>query len=292
VGPLLERIYREFHREPYLEWDPLEIVLRYRDPWDMEAAALVGALLAYGNVKQIRRSVSRALEVMESRAGSLSGFVRGLSGRDGWKQGMDAFRGFRHRFNGARDVVLLLRLLAESWRRHGSLGAQFVAGLEPRDEDFGAALDRLVGEWKRWAPRLCAGRPAASFYYLLSSPSDGSCCKRWCMFLRWMGRKDELDPGLWTADGPLARTFPRGRALGPERLVIPLDTHTGRICRVLGLTDRRTLGWKAAIEVTRRLREVDPGDPVRFDFAICRLGMLEHRDLLTSRAQWEAAGCG
>lgn len=135
---------------------------------------------------------------------------------------------------------------------------------------------------------------SSSFHFLLTAPQDGSVCKRWCMFLRWMGRKDALDPGLWAEAGGLARensrssalaaTISRGHHLRPEQLILPLDTHTGRISRYLGLTNRKTLHWAAALEITERLRQVDARDPVRFDFALARLGIL---DLCQKRYQAE-----
>jgi uncharacterized protein (TIGR02757 family) len=93
------------------------------------------------------------------------------------------------------------------------------------------------------------------------------------MFLRWMGRKDQLDPGLWSETGPLrtAETY-----LHPSQLVLPLDTHTGRISQYLSLTSRKSLNWKAALEVTARLRKSDPLDPTRYDFALSRMGILEY----------------
>jgi uncharacterized protein (TIGR02757 family) len=95
------------------------------------------------------------------------------------------------------------------------------------------------------------------------------------MFLRWMGRRDSVDPGLWTETSPLRDGFPKGRYLHSRQLVIPLDTHTGRITQYLELTRRKTLDWKTALEVTRNLRLCDPADPTRYDFAISRLGILD-----------------
>src|SRR6185312_11076188 len=103
----------------------------------------------------------------------------------------------------------------------------------------------LIAQWRTWT-REAGARRNESFEYLLTSPEDGSCCKRWCMFLRWMGRSDSVDPGLWTQSGPLAGSFPEGRSLKASQLVIPLDTHTGRISQYLELTDRKSLNWKAA----------------------------------------------
>ena len=100
--------------------------------------------------------------------------------------------------------------------------------------------------------------------YFFSSPAGGSACKRLNLYLRWMVRHDPgLDLGLWTE-------------VPPSRLVIPLDTHVARIARYVGLSSRNTADWKMALEVTRALREFDPGDPVKYDFAICRLGILDY----------------
>jgi uncharacterized protein (TIGR02757 family) len=89
------------------------------------------------------------------------------------------------------------------------------------------------------------------------------------MLLRWMGRSDELDPGLWS------KSKFGEQGLRTDQLVIPLDTHTGRISQALGLTKRRSLGWDAALEVTDKLRACDSDDPVRYDFALARLGILD-----------------
>jgi uncharacterized protein (TIGR02757 family) len=256
--------------------DPLEFVHRYEgDAWDQEAVALLAALLAYGNVRQIRASVEDALGRIARGGWTPAGFVRTLSER-GPALAEEVFRGWTHRFNVGEDLALLFWLLGRSWREHGSLGAHFLRGLEPGAPDIGPALDRLIHEWRAWRtefPAAPLGRD--SFAYLLTAPGDGSCCKRWCMLLRWMGRKDGLDPGLWTENSPLASGFLEGRFLRAAQLVLPLDTHTGRISRYIGLTRRKTLGWKAALEITARLAKADPADPVRFDFALSRLGILD-----------------
>ena len=266
----LDRVWVRYHSTKYLSSDPLELVHRFSDPWDQEAVALGAALLAYGNVKQIRRSVEALLDAMtRSGKGGPAEWVRALGTSTGLAAASRGLSGFVHRFNLGADLVLLYRLLARSWAAHGSLGAHFLGYLEPGAETIEGALTSLIGEWRHaaggWSPR-------PGFHYLLTSPSDGSCCKRWCMFLRWMGRRDELDPGLWTVGGALA---PEGAGLRPAQLVIPLDTHTGRISQYVGLTARKTTDWKAALEVTNSLRKWDPADPVKYDFALSRLGILD-----------------
>ncbi|MGH3522476.1 MAG: DUF2400 family protein, partial [Mycobacterium sp.] len=97
---------------------------------------------------------------------------------------------------------------------------------------------------------------------LLTSPADGSACKRLNLFLRWMVRRTSPDLGLWTF-------------VDPAKLVMPLDTHIHRIATFLGLGRRKSADWKAARAITDRLATFNPEDPVRYDFALCRLGILD-----------------
>jgi uncharacterized protein (TIGR02757 family) len=266
----LNRMYSQYHHREFLTLDPLEFVHDYQDPWDQEVVALVAALLAYGNVRQIRRSVKDLLARMSAKHAGPADFVRSLGSPR-------AFDGFVHRFNTGDDLFLLMRLLNQSWSRWGSLGGHFISFLSPEDETIEGALNGLMQDWKSQAQDLTSGRVREGFLYLLNAPADGSCCKRWCMLLRWMGRKDEIDPGLWTQASALNVTFPTGRAVSPAQLVLPLDTHTGRISKKLRLTQRKSLNWKAAVEITRRLKRYDPSDPTKYDFSLCRAGMKNER---------------
>lgn len=270
----LNQLYRDYHRKQYLSTDPLEFVHLYSDPWDQEAVGLISALLAYGNVVQIRKSVRTALARMAQISLSPSDFVKKLKTPSFQKRAHSVFEGYVHRFNQGSDIVLLFQLLNRSWTQYGSLGSHLIRLIEPEAADLGPALSQLMDEFRGWQGRIAPASPS-SFSYFLTSPSDGSCCKRWCMFLRWMGRKDHLDPGLWTQKGALASTFPSGRYLKSSQLVMPLDTHTGRISQYLGLTTRKSVNWKAAQEVTQSLKRIDPIDPTRYDFAISRLGILD-----------------
>jgi uncharacterized protein (TIGR02757 family) len=272
LASFLDRLHTDFHRTEFLSSDPLEFAHRYADPHDQEAVALLAAVLAYGNVKQIRRSVADALARMERISSSPSEFVRGLENPQALIEARKAFKGWVHRFNQGSDLVQLFVLLARSWKEHGSLGAHFVSHLDPKHNDISVALANTITDWRKWTPPKVR---ASTFSYLLTSPEEGSCCKRWCMFLRWMGRKDSLDLGLWIKDGALSHTLPKGRFLRSDQLVIPLDTHTGRISQYLGLTPRKSLNWEAALEVTRSLRNASLEDPTRYDFALARLGILD-----------------
>jgi uncharacterized protein (TIGR02757 family) len=249
----LERYYGIYHRPDHLTTDPLLFLHRYTDVLDQEAVSIPAALLAYGNVKVILKSAEDAINRMTRLGGSPSGFIRQLRDPEFSRTADLGFRSFVHRFTRGKDLMRVFRLLADSWHAYGSLGAHFVRGLRADAPNAGEALDRLIRDWKSQA--------GIRSNYLLTAPSDGSCCKRWVMLLRWMGRKDSIDPGLWVSHG-----------LRSDQLLFPLDTHTGRISIELGLTRRRSLGWEAVLEVTEALKKFDPSDPARFDFALCHMG--------------------
>jgi uncharacterized protein (TIGR02757 family) len=273
---LLDPLFEKYHRVEFLGSDPLEFAHRYEDPWDQEFVALLSAVLAYGNVRQIRKSVEDLLYRIAGQASSPSALLRSLDGpaldrvrQEAWRRSVDSFV---HRFNVGSDFYAFTRLLARSWTEHGSFGGHLAAYLAPEDRNFGEALSHVFDDWEKWRRELGL-KTEKSFGYLMTPPRVGSTCKRWCMLLRWMGRKDELDLGLWMAGSPLLPS--RSPGIRSDQLVMPLDTHTGRISQYIGLTERRSLNWKAAVEITDRLRECDAEDPVRYDFALARLGILD-----------------
>lgn len=263
IAAYLEDAYARYHHPRYLESDPLEYLHRFQDPKDQEVIGVFAALMAYGNVKQIRGSVEKFLGRIEKT---------GLTPKE-WILVADEFplfwKGFVHRFNDARDWELLSGWLSLSHQRYGSLAAHF-AFVASRDQvALSEAFGRVAEEW-----RLSAGKEAqrSSVKHLLSSPGTGGTCKRWWMFLRWMIRQDRLDPGPWQ------KLLPPGakRRFLPDELFMPLDVHTGRLSQSLGLTHRRSLNWKAVVEVTDALKTIDPTDPVRYDFSLCRIGMFSN----------------
>jgi uncharacterized protein (TIGR02757 family) len=231
-----------------IEPDPLQLVRRYDDPLDQEVAGILAAAFAYGRADIVVANVGRVLDAMGP---SPFLFVRTFRRADGLKR----FAAFAHRFHKTRDLVDLLDRLAAAIREHGSLGSLFHRCCEPDDRDLGAALSRFVRA-------LLGPKPSKALQYLLSSPENGSACKRMNLYLRWMVRRSSPDLGLWTfAD--------------PAKLVMPVDTHVHRIATFLGLNRRKSADWKAARAITDRLARLDPADPVRYDFAVCRLGILD-----------------
>lgn len=258
----LDQTYDRYHRVEYLYSDPLGLVHHWSEPLDQECVGLIGALLAYGNVKQIRASTQKAIQILtDSGALTPSEAVRKLKDSDRKK-----WQGWAHRFNVGDDLWVLLKLLQKVWKAYGSLGNSFAQLVRAEDETIENALNLLVRDWRKQGRDLGA---LGSFDFLLTAPENGSCCKRWCMLLRWMGRKDALDLGLWKID--------------PSKLVMPLDTHTWRLSHRLGLVSRKTSDWKAALEVTASLKKLDPSDPTRYDFSLCRIGILDLHELALPR---------
>ena len=234
--------------------DPLQLVLRYRDARDQEVAGLIAAAFAYGRADIIVANIGGVLDRMQpSPFACVANFKRSRAMRD--------FTGFAHRFHKTAELVAFLERIAIAVRNYGSLGELFRQCYEPGDADIGPSLARFV-------ETLTAGgandvdQRAKAVRYLLTSPRAGSACKRMNLFLRWMVRRTPPDLGIWLF-------------VDPAKLVVPLDTHVHRIATFLGLNDRKTPDWKAARGITDRLAKFDAADPVRYDFAICRLGILD-----------------
>ncbi len=257
LGAFLEALHRRYHRLEHLDPDPLAFLHRYERPADIEVAGLVAALLAFGRVEQIHASVERVLGVLGPRP---SEGVRRIEPADSRR----ALRGFAHRWCRGDDVAALLASVRRALEACVSLEALFLEGYAPgRPDAVRAALSCFARALRAGAPRGAARR--RGFRFLLPTPDEGSACKRLNLYLRWMARRDDpLDRGVW-------------RSVSPADLIVPLDTHVARIARAAGLCARRTPDWKMAEEVTASLRRHDPADPTRFDFALCRAGMLEAR---------------
>jgi len=244
----LEELYCRFNRRSSVHPDPLEFLYHYEEPEDMEVAGLVASSLAYGRVKQILRSVSEVLSRMESPRR----FVAETSAREMTRM----FEGFKHRFATGEEVAALLFGAGRLIERHGSLENAFAARMSNQDETTVSALSAFAEEL-----REASGLDS----HLLPCPSAGSACKRLHLYLRWMVRSDAVDPGCW-------------RKIPAARLVVPLDTHMHSICGRLGLTDRRQADITTALEITEGFRRFAPQDPVRYDFALTRLGIREDED--------------
>lgn len=249
-------IFERYHRREWLFADPLELVHEFPNQDDREIAALLGALLAYGSVKQIQGALRQLFALMGKKPAA---FVRA----HGLGAMLRALEGFGHRFTEAQDVATLLWLVGETQREFGGLEKAFLT--YDNGEDYATALEGLLNHWQRRLEaerrlRDIAGKP--SFKHFLSRPSRGSACKRWFLFLRWVVRPaDGIDLGLWSS-------------ACPAKLLYPVDRHVLRIARNLQIVRSSQATLRTARTITGWFRRYDPADPVRYDFALCHLGIL------------------
>lgn len=249
----LEELYLTYNRQEFIHPDPLEFLLRYEDPLDREVVGLIASSLAYGRVGQILRSVTR---VLDSMGKSPVEFILEISP----KTCRETFCTFKHRFTTGDHIVDLLRGIRRILLEYGSLQACFLDGVRSSHATVLPALSRFVSVLRE----AMEGR---GHHFLVPSPDRGSACKRLNLFLRWMVRADEVDPGGWTG-------------VQASQLIVPLDTHMHQIGLALGLTTRRQADMRTAMEMTDGFRMIFPSDPVRYDFALTRLGIQNGMDWL------------
>lgn len=253
LKPALDRLYRAFDCVESAA-DPIHLVRRYADPADREIAGFCAAGLAFGRVAGLMTSIERLLGCMGS---SPAAYVRTFDpARDG-----AALAPLGHRWTRGRDFAALCWILRQMLDRSGSVEDFFLEGLDPAAPDVGAALESFSARARLINLRPIYGRRRSRpVDFFFPRPSSGSACKRLNLYLRWMVRRDAIDLGVWTR-------------VPASRLVVPLDTHVVRVGRCLGLTRYKSPGWRMAREITASLRQIDPDDPVRYDFAVCHLGM-------------------
>jgi len=226
--------------------DPVDFVHRYEEPRDQEIVGLLASSLAFGNVVAARRSIDRVLTALGPEPAVT---VEGAKPAELRRR----LRGFVHRIYRDEHLASVLWRAGGLLREHETLGNAFTQFHEASGGDFREGL-------ARFADALRGDTTSRSLRHLVSDPRAGSACKRLVLYARWMVRPaDGVDLGLW----PIA----------PSELVIPVDTHIHRISRNLGLTHRRTASWATAEEITAALRQFDPEDPVKYDFALCHLGV-------------------
>lgn len=260
LGPALDRLYESFNA-PDSATDPIQIVRRFERPDDREVVGFVAGALAFGRVASVLQSIERVVALMGAHPAS---YVRQFDPQ----RDAPAFSPIVHRWIRGADLAALVLVMQQMLDRAGTLEGFFLEGYDPSEEDVAPALNslssralrldvRAVYGGRRPAPR--PGQPGVGYFF--PRPSAGSACKRLNLFLRWMVRTDALDLGVWTR-------------VPPAKLVVPLDTHVIRVGRCLGLTRYTSPGWAMARDITAALRRIDPVDPVKYDFALCHLGMM------------------
>ena len=250
----------QYNRPSFIEHDPISIPHRFSRKQDIELMGFWAAILAWGKRSVILKKTSELVELMD---GAPYDFVRNHQESD-----LNRFLAFKHRTFNATDALYFLHFFRQYYQENDSLEDAFLnnaAGMpQAAASGIPAALHTVESALITFHDRFCS---LTDFFpertrKHIATPARNSSCKRLLMFLRWMVRSDDrgVDFGLW-------------KRLRPNQLVIPIDVHVNRVARQLGLLTRPQTDWKAALELTETLRQFDPADPVRYDFALFGLGV-------------------
>jgi uncharacterized protein (TIGR02757 family) len=242
----LDEKYEEYNHFSFIENDPISIPHQFDKKEDIEIAGFLVATIAWGNRASIIINGNRLMKEM--------GYFPHEFIINARESDLMAFENFVHRtFNGT-DTIFFLKSLQQIYLNHGGLEEAFSSGYK-REGDLSSAF--------QYFRQLFFETPHEKRTEKhVSNVLKNASCKRLCMFLRWMVRNDNrgVDFGLWNQ-------------IPSSALMLPLDLHTGNISRKLGLLQRKQNDWQAVEEITSKLREFDPVDPVKYDFALFGLGI-------------------
>ena len=240
----------------YIKDDPIEFPHSYQDARDIELAGFIASALAFGRIDLFKPVIKKILSFSN---GDLYNFVINFDPHTDVKY----FENLYYRMCRGRDIACLLFLLREVIRKYGTIGNLFYSCYDRSSNNIREGLQRFVNSLREidTAPVYGQRSFTRGLLQLVPSPESGEPCKRLNMYLRWMVRPDDgIDFGLW-------------KRVAPSVLIIPLDTHIARICRELNMTQRKSAGWAMAGEITERFRLLAPEDPLKYDFALCHLGI-------------------
>lgn len=249
---LLEQVLTDFPPALRTKADPVQFPRWFyehkRPVAEIEAAAVFAAMLAYGSAAQFIKKINQVMQACDHH------FLRLITTTE-----EDKFVWPTYRLSTGSEIGMFARAVGRVITSRGGLKRVFLDGYAPEksiQKGLTSLQRAIIDEVNACCPVIPRG-----VRHLLPDPSAGGCAKRWHMFLRWMVRPaDGVDMGLW-------------QEVDPGLLLIPLDRHISRIARNLGLTTRNTDDWKTAEEIAARLKDFSPTDPIKYDFALCHLGI-------------------
>ncbi len=239
-----------YNRPNFIAADPISIPHQFKKMQDIEIAGFFAATLAWGNRTSILNSCNRLMELMDHAPYD---FILNHEEKE-----LKRFRDFKHRTFNATDALYFLHFFRNFYQKHRSLEEAFSRFISRKDENIERALR---GFHKLFFSLEDSPKRTKKH---VATPERNSTCKRLSMFLRWMVRKDDcgVDFGIW-------------KKIKPSQLICPCDVHVDRVARKLGLITGKQTNWKTALELTSKLKQFDPADPVKYDFALFGLGVIE-----------------
>ena len=248
IKDFLDEKAGKYNHRDFIKSDPIQIPHQFTDIFDIEISAFFASSIAWGQRPVIIKNAQKLMALMDYAPFE---FIMGYAERD-----LTRFHYFKHRTFQGEDCIYFIRSLRNIYSKHTSLGSLFESLYEKKKEIFQVLADFRevffeVEHQERTKKHI-------------SNVLKGATAKRLNMFLRWMVRSDNkgVDFGIWSG-------------IPSSALYLPLDLHTGNIARKLGLLNRKQNDWKAVEEITSVLRNFDPEDPVKYDFALFGLGIFE-----------------
>ena len=239
----LEGLYYIYQRRELINPDPLYFLYSYNDIRDLEIVGLVASSLAYGRVAQIMKSTGKILDCLTDKP------YKFLLNNKNFEIVPETFK---HRFTTSYDVNNLLANISEIIREYENL-ENFL------NECMKLSFHDLLLALNKFSERLSQNKKPEAFS-LVTAPKDGSACKRLFLYLKWLVRSDDVDPGGW-------------KILSPSQLIVPTDTHMHNIAKKLNFTKRKNADLKTAIEITEGFKKICPEDPAKYDFVLTRFGI-------------------
>ncbi len=246
----LNRKVAEYNQPSFIEKDPISVPHRYTLQQDKEIAGFFAAVFAWGNRAII---IKKCAELMQRMDNSPYEFIVGHHEKERKK-----LLGFKHRTFNDTDLLYFVEFLQQHYRQYDTLETAFTRGIKKNDYNTENALTGFYNYF--FSLEDVPGRTTRH----IASPAKKSTCKRLSMFLRWMVRTDEqgVDFGIW-------------KKIQPHQLICPVDLHVARVARRFNLLRRSQNDWQTAVELTETLKKLDPQDPVKYDFALFGLGVME-----------------
>jgi len=243
----LEFHYKSFNKS-IIDSDPILFPKKFSDYSDIEIMAFIASIFSYGKIEQILSSLGNFLSLAENKPYD---FIINYDKK---------FRiNFNHRFYRSSDIHNLFIVLQYVLRKHRTIKNLFLSGYSERHPNIKQAFSvfskAILNVYENKSINV---NHAVKFMFPI--PEKGSACKRMNLFLRWMVRKDKIDFGLWSE-------------IPKNKLIIPVDTHIAKISKQLKLTNKKNVSWSMAEEITENLKKFDSIDPIKYDFALCHIGI-------------------
>ena len=254
IHQLLDQKVKQYNHIEFIEKDPICIPHLFTKQQDIEIAGFFAAIFAWGNRTTI---INKSRELLERMDNAPFAFCTQHQEKD-----LKKLLGFAHRTFNDTDLLYCIEFFKQHYSKNESLESAFFKSESISSINKNSAVEQALIHFQDYFFSL-DDAPARTKKHI-ASPVSGSTCKRLNMFLRWMVRKDKqgVDFGIW-------------KKISPADLIMPIDVHVARVSRGLGIVKRIQTDWQTAIELTNYCRTLDPKDPVKYDFALFSLGVIE-----------------